>query len=532
MINIAYNTIIRQIDEDYLKISNHHIYKFIDGLKVLTLDECDDKIFVIFKIWFDDLNKLGIVKIPEILKHGCFIFKHTNFINFSKKFLQKLYVFAEANQIELLVNTLKFVSTPSEMIAYEYTLVLINILQIPNLIIIEDFNEEEADYFNKQDDEQYFKPEFIDILFIHQEPRIEYQPYIVVESHDFDEIMFGDFDRCFKYFHHSTHDKIVLNEDTLNFLNDKNLIPKDLSFKNLKYKDTTPNDLSFKNLLFNNLPFKNMILKITSSKDATLKNTPKEVTLKKPQPKDLQQISENVFGNKEAIYKIDLKEKLLNISAITLNSSLIFVDYLTKQFSIPKTFTSINYSLFYNCPCLTYLSVPSTVTEINFQAFRKCENLININLGDGVKYLGISAFGGCKNLKSIRLSTNLLKIDDMAFNDCLSLQIISIPNNVLTIGCFAFNGCENLTTIILSDKLTKISPGMFYNCLNIRSVNLPNSVSEIGYSAFAYCSKLSNINLNNVLWIDYDAFKNCKSLKRLVIPKTTVVHGSAFVGCN
>lgn len=99
-------------------------------------------------------------------------------------------------------------------------------------------------------------------------------------------------------------------------------------------------------------------------------------------------------------------------------------------------------------------------------------------------------------------------IPDGLFRWC-SLEKINIPNHVKSLGSFAF--AENAFV----------------------SLELPCFVKTIGKGCFFKCEELAKLNLSGVENIADDAFRDCKSLKTIVLPKTMkMLEGNPFKGCN
>ena len=99
-------------------------------------------------------------------------------------------------------------------------------------------------------------------------------------------------------------------------------------------------------------------------------------------------------------------------------------------------------------------------------------------------------------------------IDDMAYKDCPGLVSVKIPDSVNWIGPGAFYGCTNLTSIKASG-VRIIDLVAFMGCTNLSSVEITSPEVEI-------CGR---------------AFKDCSSLKDVVLPKKTMIYDDTFEGC-
>lgn len=72
---------------------------------------------------------------------------------------------------------------------------------------------------------------------------------------------------------------------------------------------------------------------------------------------------------------------------------------------------------------------------------------------------------------------------------------------------------------------------LFYGCSGLQNVYLKNV--DISVGMFAECESLKIVGMNSVSIINANAFKNCSSIKEIVIPDTVISIGySAFNGCT
>lgn len=106
---IIFNNQIYEIDDGLIKLSDYiKLLYETDPFEPIPLIKCDEEIFEIFTIWFNELKKVGIVEIPEnILRdNGVFVFKFKMFMNYDVETLYQLLEFSFGNQIFLLFETI------------------------------------------------------------------------------------------------------------------------------------------------------------------------------------------------------------------------------------------------------------------------------------------------------------------------------------------------------------------------------------------------------------------------------------------
>ena len=125
---------------------------------------------------------------------------------------------------------------------------------------------------------------------------------------------------------------------------------------------------------------------------------------------------------------------------------------------------------------------------------------------------------------------------------------------VCEIGRDSFKGNKNIEEIELSKYISNIESGAFSNCVNLRSINLENveyidvnafsssgiesaflyNVKEINLSAFNDCEKLEEVVIGDgIKEIKNSSFVNCKNMKKLILPDSLEKIGdNAFSGCK
>lgn len=152
-----------------------------------------------------------------------------------------------------------------------------------------------------------------------------------------------------------------------------------------------------------------------------------------------------------------------------------------------------------------------------------------------VKAIGGQRFQNIGGLKKIILPSTVTTICDNTFQNC-SLESIDL-SHVLYIGAYAFQNCE-LDSIDLSHVLS-IGAYAFQECSKLREIGNPN-LTTITEGVFEG-TNISSISFPNATTIMNDAFKNCKSLINITLPKIIsigcqnsngVSYGGAFSGCD
>ena len=170
-----------------------------------------------------------------------------------------------------------------------------------------------------------------------------------------------------------------------------------------------------------------------------------------------------------------------------------FMSSTISEISIPATVTNIGKGAFSNIPTLKTISVPNSVKTIGHSCFVACTGLTEVKLPARLEKLENSMFRGCRSLTKVTLPQNIDKIDTGTFEDCKALAHIDLPQIVTTIGQNAFKNTA-LTEVPVTTNLKLIDSNAFEGCNGLTSVSLPASVQ-----------------------IEFEAFKNCKNLRKATI---------------
>ncbi|MBP5499804.1 MAG: leucine-rich repeat domain-containing protein [Bacteroidales bacterium] len=81
--------------------------------------------------------------------------------------------------------------------------------------------------------------------------------------------------------------------------------------------------------------------------------------------------------------------------------------------------------------------------------------------------------------------------------------------------------------------VTTIDILAFIDCVNVETVKIPSTVTSIKPSSFERCG-LTSIEIGNgVVYIDFEAFRDCNKLTKLTLPSSLeIIENEAFAGCT
>lgn len=120
----------------------------------------------------------------------------------------------------------------------------------------------------------------------------------------------------------------------------------------------------------------------------------------------------------------------------------------------------------------------------------------NVNLKDftipkSVTSIGDSAFNNIS--AKITMSGNKIKVGDYAFENCRNLAANNIQ--LESIGEHAFENCDKLTKVVISDSAECIGNYAFFGCTGLKTIQIGKKVTDIGWNAFSMCP-----NTEKVIW--------------------------------
>ena len=124
-------------------------------------------------------------------------------------------------------------------------------------------------------------------------------------------------------------------------------------------------------------------------------------------------------------------------------------------------------------------------------------------------------------------------IGDNAFRE-KDVVSVTIPDSVTLIGSSAFFSCSKLKSVVIGKSVETISDYAFKNCKSLEKIVIPDSVKIIKESAFFWCENLTSVDFGNSLeTIEREAFYYCSSLTSVVIPDSVKdIYGDAFLYCE
>jgi len=180
------------------------------------------------------------------------------------------------------------------------------------------------------------------------------------------------------------------------------------------------------------------------------------------------------------------------------------------------------------------------VTNIDAVSFQGCTSLTSITVDEeNTKYMSVDGVLFTKStnvlvqypggkIGSYDIPDGTTSIEDAAFGLCSGITGVNIASSVKTIGLSAFKACPNLEYVTMMPGVEAIGDFAFSECSKLKRVTIPSSVISIGAESFSHCTSLTSIEYDgvtnpcadfNVIGDTISAFKGCKSIKSICLPK-------------
>ena len=219
-----------------------------------------------------------------------------------------------------------------------------------------------------------------------------------------------------------------------------------------------------------------------------------------------------------------------------------------ENITINSGIKSIGNGAFDGCSALKQFVIPDGITAIGDNTFRSCESASIITVPDTVNDIGESAFDGCKKLRSINIPSGVTVINNNTFRGCESLTAIIIPNSVTNIGENVLTGCNRIYTIKIPFVGVNANPGstevtengLFGYLFGCANSDIPAAVTKVEITgtdasnyipkeAFKDCGFIEDIIIDGGIAVLDNAFRNCKNLKHLYIPRSISTIGETIL---
>lgn len=186
-----------------------------------------------------------------------------------------------------------------------------------------------------------------------------------------------------------------------------------------------------------------------------------------------------------------------------------------KEFTIPAKFKYVGKNALKGCRTLERLIIPGTVKEVENGAFENCVNLKEVILEEGIEHLGWDLFSGCKKLYRITVPDSLMFASSKSF-----CKIPSLKEPVLNksgTDFIYYPAYLGKTVVTVPDGVRKIGQDAFKDCESVEKVILPNTLEIIEMNAFEGAGIKSITLPKSLKLVKSYAFSSCHKLESVNI---------------
>lgn len=217
-----------------------------------------------------------------------------------------------------------------------------------------------------------------------------------------------------------------------------------------------------------------------------------------------------------------------------------------KELTLPDGLVYVGKAAFYGCGELKYNEsengryLGSENNDYLCLMGVKSKDFKKFSINENCRIIYDYAFSGCNSLFDIKLPDSITRIGANAFSECGSLFDITLPESIQSVDTDAFSGCDDLRYQKYSGSsfVGNISKGRNYTVLvKGDKIGRPRlrlrERCVIADEAFAGSEifELEHYVHDGVLIVGDRAFKDCKSLKSVVLEETEKIGNNAFEGC-
>ncbi len=285
------------------------------------------------------------------------------------------------------------------------------------------------------------------------------------------------------------------------------------------------------------------------------------------------EINYSVFSECISLEKIHIPDSVTSIDNYAFMNCISL-----KSIDLPASLQSIGYDAFSNCDSITSIVIPKNVGSMSSTGdgiFSNCDSLTDIYFEEGMETIPAYACKGIDERVTVHIPDSVNTLGSLVFNKAgiksfeipdtvttidygvfygSAIESITIPSTVTSISSYVFSECKNLKSAVIESDIEVLPSGMFSECNNLYELELPSSIKTIGDNALYKCGQITDFEWSSGLTaigentfygtglkeidfpdtlskIGYDAFDNCKSLEKIIVPESLTSADSAFSNC-
>lgn len=182
-----------------------------------------------------------------------------------------------------------------------------------------------------------------------------------------------------------------------------------------------------------------------------------------------------------------------------------------------------------NASIIVNINNPFIIENRTLVAYKGLGGEVVIPDDEGILYIGAYAFCLYEIDRTIELTEDDYDANKIPASNT-SITSIIIPEGVEEIQKYAFYNCSGLKSVTLPSTIKYVREYAFCKDVKLETINL-EKVIVIGRQAFKECVKLNNIDLTNIYAIGDDAFNGCKALEKVDLTTLRNTGKQAFKDC-
>ncbi len=259
------------------------------------------------------------------------------------------------------------------------------------------------------------------------------------------------------------------------------------------------------------------------------------------------------YGDAKNIKKLIIPTLHNELPVLSIHLSTLSRNNNLEEVEIHEGLKIIEAYAFMSCYKLRKVTLPSSLERIETYAFTGCSELSEINIHENVNYLGNNALDGTAIYRNpenwdngvLYVGKHIVEANEFEINTSADEPLI-IRDGTLTVCAFAFDDCKNLTHIQIPASLLSCDYNAFRNCENLEKVVYLGTTSQ--WMAIQFFNDLANpmhyaneINIqgegdeplqDGITIIPSGTFKG-NTLSEIIIPASVTIIGSnAFEDCT
>lgn len=200
---------------------------------------------------------------------------------------------------------------------------------------------------------------------------------------------------------------------------------------------------------------------------------------------------------------VSRKSKFLNEASQKDAFNYVLDDTLESWTNVPKTVVNV------------FCTDDVKSSDLVFLSYKP--HLRNVTLPSNLNYIAAKSFTDCESLKNIELPATVHKLGKQCFDGCVSLQNLDLSNvKYFDFACLRRTALSNIDL----QNAIDLDQQAFQSMKSLKEIVLPENVEYVGPYCFAECFNLQTVTiLNSSIFLGLKCFKKCVKLTTVITVK-------------